>query len=701
MYPPRFFPGAGCLFAALAFAATAQVNILTYHNDNSRAGQNLNEPILSSANVNMNTFGKLFSYSVDGYVYAQPLYVSGLNIPGKGVHNVIFIATEHNIVYAFDADSSNAVTGGLLWQTNLGSAAVTTLFGVYTNRDFGTRYNNNAYTDIVPEVGITGTPVIDLASGTLYVDAFTGEMSGGVTNYHHRLHALNITTGNEQPNSPVLVAASVPGTGVDGNGSVVTFDAKQQLQRSALTLAGGILYVCYAGYADTNPYHGWILGFDPVTLQQLTSYTFNTTPNSTIAGSGANAGEGGIWMGGGGLSVDANTNLFFEVGNGVFTATNNSGGTEYGDSFMKLSTTNGLAVADYFTPWNQQTLANNDTDVGSSGLLLLPDQPGPFPHLLLGAGKEGKVYVINRDQMTTNNNHYDSTNNVDFVRQLVPGQIGGSFDTPAYFNGRIYYAGSGNQLKAFSLTGGLLSTTPVSTGTRTYGFPGATPSVSANGTEGGVVWALQNANPAVLAAYNPTNLTTEIYNTAQAAGNRDRLANAVKFSLPAIANGKVYVGNQSSVSVLGLLDPYLDWKHAHFGSNATNSVVADDLADPDSDGAVNLLEYALASDPNTPVAGGFLLGTNAGNQFQVQFNRNTLATNITYVVQSADSLGAVWTDLMTYTTAAGWVANTVGATASESPPLMVAPDHFVTVTITDPASVADTTSRLFRLAVHR
>ena len=413
MNPLRHLPTAFLVLAPLSLSVSAQVNVLTYHYDLSRAGQNLNETILSPANVSPATFGKLFSYSVDGYVYAQPLYVSGLNVPGRGTHNVVFITTEHNTVYAFDADTSNGTTGGLLWQTNLGPAAVSTIAGVYTNRDFGNRYNNNSYTDIVPEVGITGTPVIDLASGTLYVDAFTGVPSVGVTNYYHRIHALNIATGTEQPYSPVLVAVSIPGTGVGGNGSTVTFEAKREIQRCALTLAGGIVYVAYAGYADTDPYHGWVLGYDTGTLQLLTNYVFNTTPNSTVAAYGPNAGEGGIWMGGGGLSVDANTNLYFEVGNGVFTATNNSGGTEYGDSFIKLSTTNGLAVADYFTPWNQQTLANADTDVGSGGLLLLPDQPGPFPHLLLGAGKEGKIYLINRDQMTTNNNHYNASGTVD------------------------------------------------------------------------------------------------------------------------------------------------------------------------------------------------------------------------------------------------------------------------------------------------
>jgi hypothetical protein len=563
------------LFAGfLAFAslpAVAQVSVWTYHNDNRRTGLNTNETILNLTNVNATTFGKLFSYAVDGYVYAQPLYVPNLNIQGRGTHNVFFIATERNTVYAFDADSAGAA-GGLLWKTNLGAAAVTTVPGVFTNKNFGARYNNNAYTDIEPEVGITGTPVIDTNSGTLYVDAFTGEVGGGVTNYFHRLHALNLTNGTERSFSPVVVTAAVAGTGVDSVGGKVTFNAKQENQRCALTLAGGIVYLAYAGYADTDPYHGWVIGFNATNLVQLTNYVFNTTPNSTIAAYGGNAAEGGIWMGGGGLSVDDNTNLFFEVGNGIFNVTNNSGKTEYGDSFMKLSTTNGLAVADYFTPWNQFTLQANDTDLGSGGLLILPDQPGSFPHLLVGAGKEGKIYLINRDQLTTGNNHFDSTNSIDFVAQSLASRIKGSFDTPAYFNGRIYYAGNGDNLKAFALTNGLMSGVGVLTNTaRTFSFPGATPVISANGTNSGIVWALQMGTPAVLVAGNATNFTTELYNSSQAAGNRDKLANGTKFVLPTVADGKVFVGSSNSVSVFGLLAGTFSFSSAAYSVQEANT----------------------------------------------------------------------------------------------------------------------------------
>jgi Calx-beta domain len=528
--------------------AMAQVSVLTYHNNNQRTGANLNETILTPANVNTNSFGKLFSYAVDGMVYAQPLYVPGVTIAGQGTHNVVFIVTEHNSVYAFDADSAGA-GGGLLWQRNLGTAAVTVTAN-FTNTDFGTRYNGGAYTDMVPEVGITSTPVIDLNPGTLYVDAFTHEGA----NYVHRIHALSITNGAERSFSPVVVAASVPGTGVGTAGGQVAFNAVQQIQRAALTLAGGVVYVAFAGYADTDPYHGWVIGFNATNLLQMTNYVFNTTPNSTTSAFGANAGEGGIWMGDGGLAVDDKTNLFFQTGNGTFTATNGSGGTEYGDSFIKLSTTNHLAVADYFTPNNQAYLADHDSDLGSGGTMLLPDQPGQFPHLLVGAGKEGTIYLINRDQMTTQDNHYDATNSIEFIVQVLPSAIGGSFDTPAYFNGKVYYAGMNDHMEIFSLVNGQFSPAfASSSSSRTNKFPGATPSVSANGTNNGIVWFIQRANPAVLLAFNATNFTTELYNSSQASGGKDQPANGVKFATPTVADGKVFVGGSNSVSVFGLL----------------------------------------------------------------------------------------------------------------------------------------------------
>src|SRR6266850_3934276 len=437
----------------------ASVAVLTYHNDNSRGGANTNETTLTPGNVNSTSFGRLFSYSVDGHVYAQPLVMTNVNIPGKGVHNVLIVCTEHDSVYAFDADSNAGANGGLLWQANLGISAVT------PNSDFGNRYG--PYHDLNPEMGITGTPVIDPATSTLYVDAFTHEGA----NYVHRIHALDLTTGAERSFSPTNVVASVPGVGVGSSGGVLPLNARQHFNRSAMTFAGGILFATYTGYADTDPYHGWILGYNPATLQLLPNYIFNTSPNSTIAAWGPNAGECGIWMGGNGPCADANTNLYFEVGNGPFNADTN--GTEYGDSFVKLATTSSrFSVADYFTPFNQASLASADADLGSGGPLLLPDSVGSaaHPRLIAGCGKEGKIYLVDRDNM----GRYNGGNDNQIVQSL-PGAVGGSFSTPAYWNNSIYYLSSGDVLKAFRIANGAINTTTTRGGT-SFGFPGATPS---------------------------------------------------------------------------------------------------------------------------------------------------------------------------------------------------------------------------------
>jgi hypothetical protein len=587
----------GSAFALLLTAsltAFGQVNVLTYHNDFARTGQNTNETILTPANVNTNTFGKLFLYPVDGQIYAQPLYVSNLAIQGQGTHNVAFVATMHDRVYAFDADSNSGPNGGVLWQVNLGTSAV------MPNTNFGNRYGD--YHDIQPEVGIIGTPVIDLAAGTIYLSAFTHEG----TNYVQRIHALSITNGAERPLSPVVVSATINANSVSSVGGKLSFDHMNNgLQRPALTLAGGVLYVAYSGFADTNPYHGWLLGFNAATLQQLTNRIFNTTPNSTITDWGANAGEGGLWMGGNGPLVDAATNLYFEVANGPFNADTN--GTEYGDSFMKLSTVNGLSVADFFTPHDQATLAANDTDLGSGGPVLLPDEVGSVahPHLILGSGKSGTIYLVDRDNM----GHYNPADDSQIVQSVVSA-IGASFATPAYFNKTIYYQGNGDRLKAFAITNGALSTTPIHRSSATIGFPGSTPSVSANGTNNSIVWVIQNTavssgsptGPAILFAYNAYNLTNKLYDSSQA-GPRDTASFAVKTSVPTVANGKVYVGGASALTVYGtgtfLAVPTI----APAGGYFTNSVTVT-LADAT---AGTTLYYTL--DNSTPTTNSTLYTT--------------------------------------------------------------------------------------------
>ena len=517
------------------------LNVYTYHYDNTRQGANTNEVLLMLASVNPATFGKLFTYPVDGHVYAEPLYVSGVNIPGQGIHNVVYVVTEHDTVYAFDADSNAGPDGGLLWSINLGQ------YAVMPNNYFGNRYG--AYHDIVPAMGITSTPVIDPVSGTMYLDAFTQEGTGN--NFVHRIHALKITDGTEQPYSPVIVAASVPGKGVDSVNGVVTFNAEQELQRPALTLAGGIVYVSYSGFADTDPYHGWVLDFNATNLVLQTNLVFNTTPNATVAVFGANAAEGGLWMGGNGLSVDVNTNLYFEVGNGSFSANTNGG--DYADSFMKLSTaSNRLAVADYFTPYNQASLAASDADLGSGGPMLLPDAVGStsHPHLIIGAGKEGKIYLVDRDNM----GHYNTAND-DQIVQEVPGAIGSAFESPAYFNHQIYYQGDSDVMKAFFISNAVITPAPVSKSSTSFGYHGSTPVISANGLDNAIAWVIQgdayaSGGPAVLHAYNATNLAQELYNSSMNP-SRDNPGGAVKFTMPTVINGKVYVGAEYALSVYG------------------------------------------------------------------------------------------------------------------------------------------------------
>ncbi len=444
------------VLTVLAPPNPSALNVLTYHYDNTRQGANTNEVLLTPANVNVATFGRLITYTTDGMIYAQPLYVASLVIPGQGTHNVVFVATENNTVYAFDADSTAGTNGGLLWQTNLGIAVSS------YNGEFGTRYQGTYYGDIVPVVGITGTPVIDPASGTLYVNVHTREVTT-TTNYYHRIHALNITNGAEQAYSPVIVTNSVPGIGVGSINGVVSFSPIDENQRPGMTLAGGMVYAAYGSYADTDPYHGWVLGFNATNLAQSANYAFNTTPNATIAAFGVNAGEGALWMGGNGLCVDASNNLYFATGNGSFSANTNGG--DYGDSFVKLSTTNGLAVADYFTPYNQLSMAVNDTDLGSGGTILLPDSVGSaaHPHLMVGAGKEGILHLVDRDNM----GRFNSVNDNQIVQE-VRGAIAGVWSTPAYFNNHIYYQASGDVMKAFLITNAVIVPTPTSEATTSF-----------------------------------------------------------------------------------------------------------------------------------------------------------------------------------------------------------------------------------------
>lgn len=498
-------------------------SVLTYHNDLGRTGQNLNETLLTPANVTPPTFGKLFSDSIDGQAYAQPLYIPNLTISGQGAHNVVYVATENDTVYAFDADR----VGSPLWHTSLllnGGSAVSS--------------GDTSCGQIVPQIGITSTPVIDLNSNTLYAVAMTKEGSS----YFQRLHALDITTGQEKLGGPVVITATVTGSGAGSSGGKITFDALSQLNRPGLALVNGIVYIAFGSHCDVFPYHGWMFAYSASNLGQIAVY--NTTPNGSQAA---------IWQTGDAPAVDSGNNLYVMTGNGTFDA--DGGGVDFGDSFLKLTMSgSSLGLSDYFTPFDQANLDSSDQDVGSGGPLVLADQPGTHPHLLVGASKPGTIYLLNRDNM----GHYCSGCSSDTqIVQSLPGAIRSSFGTPAYWNGNVYFLGSGDALKAFSLTNGLLSTSPTSHAVNGFGFPGATPSVSANGTINGIVWALQNdaagSGPAVLHAYDATNVATELYNSNQAAAGRDTAGFAVKFTVPTVVNGKVYVGTATELDVFGLL----------------------------------------------------------------------------------------------------------------------------------------------------
>ena len=533
----------GRLTEALECRRLMSTNVLTWHNDVARTGLNDSETQLTPADVNVASFGKLFSYAVDGQLYAQPLYVSGLSISGKGTHDVVIVATETDNVYAFDADS-NGASGGLLWKANLGKPAALPNPVIYPP---GERYGPN----IAPWYGITGTPVIDLASKRLYVDAFTDDGNGA---YSHNIHALDLTTGLDAV-TPVRVGASVPGNGVGGNGTglagsdgtTVTFDATRQLQRPALALVNGTLYVAYGSFSDGDFYHGWVLGFDAGSLQLQSA--FNDTPNLLSSPAGPHADEGAFWQAGAGPSSDG-SNLYLMSGNGDFDTNLDANGfptlQDYGDSFIKLSTASStLTVSDYFTPFNQQQLSDQDQDLGSAGPMVLPDSVGSaaHPHLLVGCGKSGTIYLID----TSNMGGFNST--TDNVVQKV--NLGsGTWSNPAYFNGRIYFHGVNDVLKAFSISNGMLSTSPVARGSVSYGYPGATPSISANGTSDGIVWDIQNGG--ILHAYDAVTLQ-ELYNSKQAPQGRDTIGSYENFIVPAVADGKVFVGSANSVVIFGLL----------------------------------------------------------------------------------------------------------------------------------------------------
>ncbi|HKV28401.1 MAG TPA: hypothetical protein VJN90_09050 [Candidatus Acidoferrales bacterium] len=520
--------------ASVAAAPDAPADVLTFHNDNARTGLYPSEKILTPRNVNSRDFGKIGFLSVQGLVDAQPLYVAQLTI-ARAKHNVVFVVTEHDLAYAFDADTS-----AQLWQVSLLGPDESTS----DDRGCG---------QVKPEIGVTSTPVIDLQAGphgAIYVVAMSKDSSG---KYYQRLHALDITTGAELDGGPETIEATYPGSAIPNSNGQVDFDPKQYKERAALLLLNGVVYTSWASHCDFDPYTGWIIGYDARSLKQTN--VLNIMPNGS---------EGAIWMSGAGLAADSSANIYFLAGNGTFETTLNSQGFpekgDYGNAFMKLSTSGRkLSVSDYFMMHNTVEESRKDLDLGSGGAMVLPDlqdRSGKTLHLAVGAGKDDIIYVVDRDSMGKFNPGNDNA-----IYQDVPstgdensqglGGSGGVFAAPAYFNHTLYYGAVDDSLRAFKITNARVVSPAASKTAISFGYPGTTPSISANGTKDAIVWAVENNSPAVLRAYEASDLRRELYGS-----NRERARDEItgnKFITPMIAGGKVFVGTPTGVAVFGLL----------------------------------------------------------------------------------------------------------------------------------------------------
>jgi hypothetical protein len=620
----RAFFSSLILFTVTPRAPAQSTDVLTYHNDNGRTGQNLNEEILMPANVKTNHFGKLWVLQVDGLVDAQPLYAAGVSIPLKGMHNVLFVATEHDSVYAFDADSTN-----LFWRVSL----------LGTNE---VPSDNRGCSQVTPQIGITATPVIDRQlgpNGTIFVVTMS---KGGSGNYFQRLHALDLATGtNRLP--AVTIAATFPGTGDNSDGTNVVFDPAQYKERCGLLLLGGVIYTAWASHCDFRPYTGWIIGYNEQTLAQTS--VLNITPNGN---------EGAIWMSGAGLAADTSGNIYFLAANGTFDTNFTANGLpnqgDYGNAFMKLSTTsNKLAVVDYFTMYNTVSESDADTDLGSGGALVLPDLldgQGRTRRLAVGAGKDGSLYLVDRSNL----GKFNPTNDNAIYQELNGVLPGGVWAMPAYFNGTLYYGSVGNNLQALPFQNARLTNSSSKTAIA-FGYPGTTPGISAHGSSNGIIWATENTSPAVLHAYAATNLAQEFYNSTQAAGNRDSFGAGNKFITPTVASARVYVGTTTGVGVLGLLDqstltPLQIWRNIHFG-NPSNVGAGANGASPAGDGVPNLIKYALGLNPFTPATSaqlpfGKIQPAGVTNYLTLTVNRASEPPDVTYIVEVSSNLLGGW-----------------------------------------------------------
>jgi hypothetical protein len=576
----------GCTTKGTGFGATSSSNVTTYHNDLSRTGQNISETNLTRANVNSGTFGKVGALPVDGSIYAQPLYVSGVSI-GNDTKNLVFVATEHDSVYAFDADAATSDTDPVttpVWKTSLIDDTACTDSPCVTLGMADTLAPN-----IYPEVGITATPVIDQANGIIYVvgvdkEGSAANANGTTGNIVWKLHSLSLTTGQEMKGSPVVIAGEAAagpllsgvtnsGEGIGSDGKIA-FQARFQLSRAGLVLSNGIVYVAFTSYNDLEPDHGWIFGYqyESGNFTQLSS--FITTPSS---------GNGTIWMSGGAPAVDKSGNLFVATGNGDKAYLSTATQPDLSDSVLKvgLGGSTGLALSDYFTPYNWQKLAAGDVDLGAGGVLLLPDQPGAHPHQLIAGGKQGTIYVIDRDNMGKLSTSATVDNQVGLISENSTVVAGGTnhgpgiYGTPSYFNGNIYMMPAVGAITSIPVQNGVVNFSAAKKGTLIEEQRGSTTSISANGTSNGIVWYIDPSaylytydyagppggvidvtgnGPGILTAFSTDDFTTPLYQSDAADGDANAAGDAIKFSVPTVANGLVFVGSQTELSIFGLKD---------------------------------------------------------------------------------------------------------------------------------------------------
>lgn len=611
----------------------SQTNVVTYHYDNARTGQDVNETMLTPTNVSSTTFGFRFSQAVDGYIVGQPLYMPNVAIQGAGTHNVVYVATLNDSVYAFDADSNAGADATPLWHVNFTNpaAGITTASGSYLPCQAVTGYSQS---------GVVSTPVIDPTSGTLYVVAKLVQNS---TVYHY-LYALDITSGAEKYGPPVAIGGSVTNLG----GTVVNFDSLHAMNRPALLLNNGIIYIAFGSNGCNDSSYGWVLAYNETTL--LPDGIFNADPQKSLAS---------IWHSGSGPAADEEGYIYVSTAEGNFNG--NADGEDYGSSVLKLAQgSDTLTLYDYFTPYNQQYISQNDLDLSASGVIVLPDQPGSIPHLLVASGKQGTVYLLDRDEM----GQYNPTGDTQIPQELTKA-VGSMFSTPAYWNNTVYFAGNSHPVSAYTLNNGLLVSPPL----QSTSLPGGhSPTISANGSTNGVLWVIAGKS---LWALNAVTLKT-LYNTSQVA-SRDALPTQPHFSTQTVFNGKVYVGTETNLMVYGLLPA----ASVTSGNNQTATVktllptpLEVTLLDPYTGQGVPGVTITFSDGGDGGTFGSPSVVTNADGQASTTYTFGSVARTVTITATNSGVAGATFTEIST-PGPAKWVVLVSGGnqSAPESTPL--------------------------------